>query len=269
MNYSIFIPESRLQRFVECFWLVQGDGIEEQIVVPDGCSELIFHLSDPFSSLSGDGQWVRQEKILIAGQIAQAMNLRSGSKSCVLGVKFKPDGLWSLLRIPMGSFTNNVIDASNVLRDEISCLRDRLLEQPSSFQKVKCLEQFLLGIAARTEPKETLGELILRIENAQGSLSIHQLAREFRMSERKLQRTFLEQVGVSAKMFTRIVRFRNVYQLLQKGKHTKAEASYLLGYFDQPHFNNEFREFTGMSPEDWFRANQPMSELFMGKRFER
>ncbi|MEM6738121.1 MAG: helix-turn-helix domain-containing protein [Bacteroidota bacterium] len=71
-----------------------------------------------------------------------------------------------------------------------------------------------------------------------------------KVSPRTAHRWFTNEIGINPKKLCRIVRFhRGVHHLLS-GDST---AFYDLGYFDQAHYIKEFIEFTGRSPEEFFK----------------
>jgi len=58
---------------------------------------------------------------------------------------------------------------------------------------------------------------------------------------------------VNPKEFSRVQRFLHALRLLRKQEHeTLTETALACGYFDQAHFNHEFREFAGITPGELF-----------------
>lgn len=261
MNYSTIIPKSSLQHLVECFWFVDGDDTEEQKIIPDGFPEIIFHFGDPYELRESGGIASRQEKILLSGQIMRPILLRPTGRSNVFGIKFKPAGIWNLFRVNMSELKNRVVPL-NLVTTLPSHFYETLLSA-SVEQRVHIAEEFMLEISTSTY--DDISTILKTIEKTKGDLSIEALCEKHNITARKLQRLFQHQVGVTAKQYARIVRFRTVYALLQKPMLTKADSLYLTGYFDQPHFNREFREFTNESPEMWFSKNHEFSNLFMNR----
>ncbi|HWN47818.1 MAG TPA: helix-turn-helix domain-containing protein, partial [Steroidobacteraceae bacterium] len=74
-------------------------------------------------------------------------------------------------------------------------------------------------------------------------------AREHRVDPRTLERRFVAQTGMVPKQFARIERFKHSYHGLST-QQSKGRA-YLEPYYDESHFNREFRHFLGMSPMNW------------------
>jgi AraC-like DNA-binding protein len=60
---------------------------------------------------------------------------------------------------------------------------------------------------------------------------------------------FREQIGVSPKVYARILRFQRAVQKMHAGADIRwAELALACGYYDQAHFANDFRDFSGISP---------------------
>ena len=102
----------------------------------------------------------------------------------------------------------------------------------------------------RLREEDAVSHLLERIRATRGSQSILQWAREHRVDPRTLERRFVAQMGMAPKQFARIERFKHSYHRLgtqQPGKW----RTYLEPYYDESHFNREFRQFLGMSPMTW------------------
>ena len=59
MQYERYAPSLELQNFIECYWLIDGEGqsfIDTQKIIPDGYPETILHYKSAYE-ISIDGQW--------------------------------------------------------------------------------------------------------------------------------------------------------------------------------------------------------------------
>ena len=83
------------------------------------------------------------------------------------------------------------------------------------------------------------------------------LARQLGCSRKHLAAQFHEQIGVPPKTAARILRFDRAVGLLQQTDASGAEVALASGYFDQPHFIREFRQFAGVTPVDFLRHRIP------------
>ena len=78
------------------------------------------------------------------------------------------------------------------------------------------------------------------------------VAAESGLSRRRFIDVFAEEVGVRPKLYLRLLRFNRVLERVFGASHVDwAEVAYLHGYADQPHFNREFREFSGLTPSQY------------------
>ena len=78
---------------------------------------------------------------------------------------------------------------------------------------------------------------------------VSQVAALVALSERQLERRFVETFGMGPKMFARVLRFRKTIAAVKQDAPL-AEAAAVGGYADQPHFTREVKAMTGRSPRD-------------------
>ena len=94
-----------------------------------------------------------------------------------------------------------------------------------------------------------------RIVDAGGSLGITRLAPALGVTRQHLARRFAQLVGVSPKTFARVVRLGRVVERARAvpvGEAVNWSAiAAELGYYDQAHLVDEFRELAGVTPAAW------------------
>ncbi len=77
--------------------------------------------------------------------------------------------------------------------------------------------------------------------------SVNETARQIGWSERRFSQVFREEVGLAPKVWCRIQRFQRAVRQLHAGVDIPwAELALDCGYYDQSHFANEFRLFSGV-----------------------
>jgi transcriptional regulator GlxA family with amidase domain len=78
------------------------------------------------------------------------------------------------------------------------------------------------------------------------------VAAESGLSRRRFIEVFAEEVGFTPKLYLRLMRFNRVLDRVFGATNVDwSEVAYLHGYADQPHFNREFREFSGLTPSQY------------------
>nr|WP_238348487.1 AraC family transcriptional regulator [Ornithinimicrobium pratense] len=85
---------------------------------------------------------------------------------------------------------------------------------------------------------------------------VEQVAREFGLTERSLQRLVEQRVGLTPKWLVKRRRLHDAVQALKTGTTRLADLAAALGYTDQAHFTHDFRTITGMTPGQYLR-DQP------------
>jgi AraC-like DNA-binding protein len=248
MTFSQFMPHPSLQPFVECYRIMEGTVKMANKVVADGKPELIFHYGDCYKIQRKHG-WDDQSHALIAGQLVKPLNIRATGTSGVFGIKFTPTGLWRLFQVKMNALSNDVIDANAIVQKlRYHQINERLHASKLKQEKVLVVENVLMGFLSSSR-RAVADPFIQRIIESKGQLQIARLCKQENISQRKLERCFAEEVGVSPKMYARIIRFSAAFKLLQQRDLNRIDVAYLAGYFDQSHFNKDFKAFSGEDPQ--------------------
>ncbi|WP_426245306.1 helix-turn-helix domain-containing protein [Nocardioides sp. LHG3406-4] len=109
-------------------------------------------------------------------------------------------------------------------------------------------------------PLDEQGELINRVVawlvDHPEVTRVDELAAEFAMTERSLQRLVEQRVGLSPKWLIQRRRLHDAVERLKAGETSLADIAVELGYADQAHFTHDFRTVSGMTPGE-FLADQP------------
>jgi AraC-like DNA-binding protein len=164
---------------------------------------------------------------------------------------FQPTAFYRLFAIPASALLNCSSDSREVLGSISVDLVCALVEAGSLEARVQIAEKFLGALAARSKVGNRVSRLTAAMaENCQ-SPRIQSLAVEAAISERQLQRSFLEQTGLSPKIFARVIRFnaalREKLEINRDERWT--DIAQLLGYFDQSHMLRDFRALGGTNPK--------------------
>src|SRR5687767_15144161 len=74
--YQEHAPPPELASAVQCIWELRGDGTggPEQLIVPDGCAELVLNCADPFRNVAA--QDAKQPLTMLVGEVRRPMRIR-------------------------------------------------------------------------------------------------------------------------------------------------------------------------------------------------
>ena len=268
MIYQESRPAPDLLDVVKCYWALEYDKPHDpqpELVLPDGCPEIVFNLSDRFIRIHSDRE-ERQPGALFAGQMSRSIMLRPSGSVRLFGVRLQPAGGTDLVGFPMDSLTDNIVEFADACGREGRDLEERLNETAAFAGQIAIFEEWLRSKLSQNWDLNPLAARSARlISNSCGSLSISDVADAFGVSERRLERHFKRSVGLSPKTFSRIVRFQSVVRSVQGDPKTDIlEAALGLGYYDQSHLIRDFREFSGVTPHAFFDRSHQISDVFAG-----
>lgn len=86
------------------------------------------------------------------------------------------------------------------------------------------------------------------------------------IKSRTFRRKFLQRTGFPAKALSRIRRVHHFWNLIrQNPKPDYLELALLAGYYDLPHFVNDFKRITGETPDHFFKRNLSLVHALSGK----
>jgi methylphosphotriester-DNA--protein-cysteine methyltransferase len=125
------------------------------------------------------------------------------------------------------------------------------------------LEQFLLQRISEARARlSIIDEVATFIDEKKGLVTVDQLAEKFKISRRYLEKQFLEKVGVSPKLYSRLKRF--VMLSLELAYENNSDWQTLIekaGLHDQSHLIKEFLEFDKTTPAKYFKTHKEMTRF--------
>ena len=212
-----------------------GGSSDVTFAIPDGCIDIMFDCTGNKPSAKICGSTLR----------AQNAKLKSGHE--YLGVRFTPGALPSYLNVSAKELISQRLNLFDIVHD-----RDHLFEKLITSQSFNNQVQIIQHHFAREEfskPSNKTQAALNAINTCYGNIQINELERVTGISKRTLQRLFREELGISPKEFSRIVRCQSaVNQINQLSEVTFIDLAHDLGFSDQPHFMREFKSLVSSTP---------------------
>jgi AraC-like DNA-binding protein len=243
-------PCPALRRYVKSLWvsreLPRAGGATRERILPSGTIQLVFRLTHPlriFQSAS-DMQGRLVAHALIGGARAQA-HIRDISQPIhSVGAQLMPGAGPALLGVPADLLSGQHTALHDVWGSESELIRERLQELSPQHQ-LDLLEALLLERLAVAQPADPLVQhaLVLLARGAQ----VATVVADSGYSHKHFIRRFERAVGLSPKLYTRVVRLARALPHLQ-GEASLAHTAVHAGYSDQAHFTRDFRALSGLTP---------------------
>jgi AraC-like DNA-binding protein len=218
-SYTEFAPPPHLASSVACLWVRTVDADGTQLVVPDGCIDLV-------ASRSG---------IATAGPDTGPAPARVQAGDTIFGIRFKPGAAPPILGWPAAALRD-----ARVPLDDLWGRPARDLDRAGLLDAVAQRAKH----AAPPDPE---------VQNALAELAsgrrVSDLPATLFLSDRQLRRRFHAAVGYGPKVFARVLRLQRLLALAPAtppGNLARLAAD--AGYADHAHMAAETARLTGLAP---------------------
>ncbi len=160
-----------------------------------------------------------------------------------------PLGARRLLGMPMGELTREVVELEDLIGPAAHELAERLATAPDwrhALRPARAGDRRRVRSPRRRSRPSSCG----RGSACTTRSPIGELADEVGWSRRHLAATVHRELGMAPKALARLLRFERALQRLRAGADL-VDVALDSGYYDQAHFNRDFRAFAGVTPTEY------------------
>ncbi|MEU8250423.1 helix-turn-helix transcriptional regulator [Nonomuraea sp. NPDC048916] len=215
-------PAPWLAERVVCEWRQVSETDSTQLVVPDGCVDLIWGPDGPF----------------VAGPDTGPMSTPMRAGDTFTGIRFRPGATGEVFGVPVHWLRDQRVPLT-----DLDAFPELATEMPQ--ERLRAMRAAISVRLRQTPPPDPAAPAI--VAALRSGLSVHEAARKLGYSERQLHRRSVAGFGYSPKTLQRIVRFQRALRLARSGVPL-AEVAVTSGYADQAHLSREVRRLSGVSP---------------------
>ena len=173
-------------------------------------------------------------------------------------VDFTLLGARLFLGIALHELTNRAIALDEIFGRSATSLTAALHDAPNWDARFDLLDRAIAGRIRASRP--VARELLWgwnRIVGTGGQVPIGSLSTELGWSRRRFAERFREDVGLAPKVFARVMRFHRAVETLKARSRRLSAVALDCGYYDQAHFDRDFRVFAGVTPTELVRTLRP------------
>lgn len=269
MDYQTFDTSPELNAFLKCAWTLESPASateQKQRIVPDGCMEMIFHYGDLYKQFQGEETYIIQPRCFVFGQITSPLDIAPTGTTGIFALRFNPEGFLPFTQLSAKQLENRAVSLTELFGEAGKQLEEKVLAAKSTAERIEIAETFLLN---KLQETEIAGNLVKSCVSAMvalnGQRTVGQLSEELQVNRRQLERKFATTVGLSPKQLNKIIRLQTALKmLLEKRFDNLTDLAYEASYYDQAHFIKDFKEFTGLSPKQFYASNLQLSALLVG-----
>lgn len=259
MIYRVFHPLPYLYDIVEHYWYSNIDLTTSAIQhYPTPILQgLAFNFKKQSEQHSYNNRTLKLDKqAYLFGQPTCPRVITTNEKGVdILGVKFKPLGITKITGINMECMADQIIPAEDIWGSELELLCDKMQSASSLEHTILVLENFLIkkyestSLHCRANSAQKAIELIIQ---SKGTVDIKTLQMQTNTSRKTLERAFLHYLGLMPKLYSRIVRFNAVKQMMDNSPYLSvSDIAFDMDYYDNSHLAGSFKRFSGLTPTDY------------------
>jgi AraC-like DNA-binding protein len=229
-----YYPTSNLSHIIDIYWILENHTTKTVNIpiVPDGSMDIVYN----------------NEELLLVGSADEGIVIPILPNTKVFGIRFKPSVLSQILNIKANDFINKILPLKSI-SPEFFLLLD--FDEKTEKGKVEKLNKILKSFSKNIILNPIILEIIDQIILKKGDVLIKDISENYDINPRKLERVFISLVGFTPKKFANIIRFFYAFKDLLKNDSDNLSLKALdFGYYDQSHFNKEFKKFSNFTPTD-------------------
>jgi AraC-like DNA-binding protein len=244
------IPAPEISDYVDRILVIENARVTTPFGLPlfaNGTPTLLFQTTrgsiknNATSNLTLFGQTVFPETLLLKEDFT------------LIAYFFKPFSLTSLFGLSARELTDNPVDL-NLLSPTITHeLQERLLNAGTTAEMISLLNQYIYRLIVKTKVDSQLIRYAtgLIAHNTSKESLLH-VQKEIHVTEKTFQRLFIKSIGIAPNLYRRICQFNAAFQQLNNRRFAKlSDIAFDHGYADQSHYIRVFKEFTGVTPNEY------------------
>lgn len=259
-------PSPHIAHIVRHYLVLRGSLPGEAIhrLFADGNTGIVFNLAGTRIRLPGKS--LQYQRCWLYGQLSAYQDFSLSGSIHWIVVVLQPYGAYQLWNIPALEWKDRFFPAQEMLGDAADIISNELTSATSIHACISRLNEWIFHLSGNgKQPEPVLLQALHQISAREGSVPVHTLLKQLHISERMLERKFKLNIGVSPKQYAGIVRMNASAKKLKRLQHQASLTSiaYEGDYFDQAHFINDFRKYTGITPWQYQHTVDPLALNFL------
>lgn len=265
MHYFTINPPENLASYVRYFWVLEGEASAYKPYIhrsmADGCAELIFHYRGVFDELLQNASYEKSFSSGLAGPSQFFRRFLINQNFGIFGVYLYPFAVSQLFSFQGEEAKDQMVDLKSLLGSEANELEEKMMLAGNNAARVKIITAFLERKLVNVKKQQPgVFEAIKYVIQTNGLVKVETIARQNFQSTRQFERNFKRFSGFSPKLFSRIIRFQAALAEYNNKDKSLTQIAYDCGYYDQSHFIQDFKEFSGHYPKEYFSGKAESTE---------
>jgi AraC-like DNA-binding protein len=238
------------------YWLERSDPLLNTIL-PGTCVSVAVNFGDSWAAGRSLATSALLPRVAVIGPVTKVRILTLGARVHAVGAVLPATHSGTVFRVPASKLVDQIVPLDDIwVRGDV----ETLVESLSSVHirvRMSALCRALVARATGPGRDDRVEHAASRlITDRQGRVSIERLANKHGISRQQFARQFSTATGMTPKLFARITRFQVLVRaLLSSDVSHWASVAAAVGFYDQAHMINDFRQFAGAPPTVFFQPH--------------
>lgn len=262
-SYCEVLPDKELRPYIRCFWqqvscnsFMKKFGTREEnihtdfhffsakqkIIIPDACMDIILKF-DSFNNLES-------AHFCTIDKTPHIFTPEADKQETIFGIRFFAWTAGFFAAEKINGISGKTLDAEPFFPVETKNFFKELEKATTFHQKADFANRYFLEKISLLSfcINPSLMNFVTDMIKARGSQKIQDIFQTVQKSERQIQRIFKEQIGISPKSLSSIIRYQNLWcDLLKNPSINIQDLVFKYDFFDQSHLTENFRHHHGMN----------------------
>lgn len=243
-----YVPCDALKPYIASFWgteCPESDIPNEGspiLVIPDTCVDIIFVMDHRTNSFSGHYSGINDRPFMTSPVVET-------TRVSYFAIRFYFWGIHVFSDYHMRDSLNTFEDSNVYFNGWDSFFKNLLIQTSSIEERIPLAERFLLSKLNIHKKNDNVLNATYCILNSKGTKHIKEVCAYTAISQRQLERLFLEYIGISMKKVSNLVRYQNLWQDIAFSPHYNIlDFVDKYSFTDQSHLLNAFKKYHGVTP---------------------
>ncbi len=249
-----------MDHIIDSYW-IESNSDDIVRILPDGSTNILFNTGDKITISEPDGNIKTFTDNIVIGVQKMYFDLIKSKDTYIIGVRFKQGQAYHFFTKSMAEIANKATNLSEVLNVPANSIDSILSKTKNTDEITKSLNYFFF-INTETLPNtsKAVSSVINKVKTSKTSLLIKDLCKSENITNKHLISLFNKKVGLTPKLLYRINKFSKVIESLKNNKADVnwSQLAFECNYYDQAHLINEFENFSGLTPKQYFDSENAM-----------
>lgn len=238
----------------------------KQHTLPTGYTFIGFNFSNPIEfEICNQSPCLIDFPIYFSGQCDSFYSINFFKKTDLFVVVMHPTTISRLIKIPVNELRNSVFEADYHISKGLRKLHEKMDGTPFT-DRIWQFEQWFVSFIGQAQQDIVFTDwAVAEIIKRKGVITTNSLAKALKVSERHLQRSFKERIGLCPHQYATIVKVNHIVNDFNCSNASLIDLLCQYEYHDKSHFRKQFKQLTQTTLASYLGFQNKAAQTFLNQ----